>query len=191
MGIREEQYMQRKEQILQIALDEFVNKGYFGTSTREIAKIAGISSGLMFHYFASKQELYEFLIEVGCKEMTLSYTKDDHPIDVFERQLIQTLDLVIANPFAAKMFVFMGDASYNAAKISKKAGDMLAQHDIIKQSVPLIKKGQKMGVIRQGNPQVLSIAFWCSLQGIAESIAVNHNSTAPKPEWILDIIRKK
>ena len=141
MGVREEQYQQRKEQLLQIALEEFINKGYFGTSTREIAKIAGISSGLMFHYFASKQELYEFLVEVGCSEMMLEYKDEDDPLTVFESHLSQTLQMISTNPFVGRMFVFMGDASYNAGKISQKAGEMIAQHNIIEQSIPLIMKG--------------------------------------------------
>ncbi len=191
MGIREEQYQQRKEQILQIALEEFINKGYFGTSTREIAKIAGISSGLMFHYFSSKQELYEFLVEVGCSEMTLEYTDEDDPLALLESRLSQTLQLISTNPFVGKMFVFMGDASYNAARISPKAGEMIAQHNVIEQSVPLIKRGQEQGQIREGDPKVLSIAFWCALQGIAESITLSSDMLVPKTEWIMDILRSK
>ena len=42
----------RKKQLLQVALDVFIEKGYYGTSTREIARRAGVSSGLLFHYCA-------------------------------------------------------------------------------------------------------------------------------------------
>lgn len=191
MGIREEQHKQRKSQLLQIALDEFVAKGYYGTSTREISKIAGISSGLMFRYFDSKQTLYEALIEIGCGGITLKDAHGNSPIQILEKHMVQMLEMLKENPFVAKMFVFMGDASYNAARISKKAGEMMAQHDIIRQSIPLIKKGQKLGEIRAGNPHILSIAFWCSLQGIAESIALHSDTLVPKAEWILDILRNR
>ena len=188
---RDEQKEYRRQQILQIALDQFISKGFYGTSTREIAKIAGVSSGLMFHYFDSKVRLYEALIELGCSKMVLTPRHDLGPIKIFEQQARELLQLITNNPFAAKMFVFMGYAVYNAAQISQKAGNLLARHDITSQSVPLIRKGQELGEIRLGNPLALSIAFWCSIQGIAEAIALDENSPVPKAEWILDILRKE
>ncbi len=191
MNKRDEQKEYRRQQILQIALEQFISKGYYGTSTREIAKIAGVSSGLMFHYFDSKARLYEALIELGCSKMVLTPRHDLSPIKMFEQQAKELLQLISNNQFAAKMFVFMGYAVYNAAQISQKAGDLLARHDITSQSVPLIRKGQELGEIRSGNPLALSIAFWCSIQGIAEAIALDENSPVPKAEWILDILRKE
>ncbi len=191
MNKRDEQKEYRKQQILQIALEQFISKGFYGASTREISKIAGVSSGLLFHYFDSKESLYETLIEIGCSKMVLTPRQDISPIKVFEQQAQDLLQLITSNPFAAKMFVFMGYAVYNAAQISQKAGDLLARHDITSQSVPLIQKGQELGEIRSGNPLALSIAFWCSIQGIAEAIALNQNSPIPEAEWILDILKKK
>ncbi len=188
---RDEQKEHRRWQILQIALDQFISKGFYGTSTREIAKIAGISSGLMFHYFDSKVRLYEALIEIGCSKMGFAPREDISPIKIFEQQAKELLQLITSNPFAAKMFVFMGYAVYNSAQISQKAGELLARHDITSQSVPLIRKGQELGEIRSGNPLALSIAFWCSIQGIAEAIALDQDSPVPKAEWILDILRKE
>lgn len=190
MGNRDKEREKRQWQILQIALDQFIIKGYYGTSTREICKIAGVSSGLVFHYFDSKEALYEALIEIGCNKMVLIPQKNISPLKIFEKHVQDLFQLITDNPFAAKMFVFMGFAVYNAAQISQKAGELLAQHDIINQSVPLIEKGQELGEIRSGNPLALSISFWCSIQGIAEAIALNPNNPTPDAKWILDILKK-
>lgn len=191
MGKRAEQHEYRRQQLLQVALDQFITKGFYGTSTREISRIAGISSGLMFNYFESKKSLFETLVKIGCDKMILETSSECSPLEIFERQIQSLLQMLEGNPSAAKMFVFMGYASYNAAKISQKAGDLLAQHDIIRQSVPLIQEGQKLGEIRQGNPYALSIALWCSVQGIAEQIALNANSPIPQAVWITDMLRSK
>lgn len=191
MGTRDKEREYRHQQILEIALDQFISKGFYGTSTREICKIANISSGLLFHYFDSKEALYEALIEIGCSKLVLIPQQNISPIKVFEQQVQGAFHLIANNSFSAKMFVFMGYAIYNAAQISKKAGDLLAQHDIINQSVPLIEKGQELGEIRSGDPLALSISFWCSIQGIAEAIALNQNRPIPKAEWILDILKKE
>ena len=189
MGKRDEQKEYRRLQILQIALEQFIKKGFHGTSTREISKIAGVSSGLMFHYFDSKEALYEAIIESACGQMTLEYSEDDSPIQIFEEKLKGALQMVSEHPVAAKVFLFMSSAAYNAADISPKAAETLARHDIVKQSIPLIEKGQKLGEIRSGNPHALSISFWCAIQGIAEELALNPNNPMPESDWIMDIIR--
>lgn len=43
--------------VLESALALFARHGYAHTSTRRIAQDAGISTGLMYHYFASKESL--------------------------------------------------------------------------------------------------------------------------------------
>lgn len=191
MRTREQHNEWRRKQILQIALDEFIAKGYHGASTREICKKADVSSGLMFHYFDSKQTLYEALIEIGCEGMTLECEHEDSPIQSLGRMLSETLLMITTQPFAARMFVFMGSATYNAAQISPRAGEMLALHDITRQSIPLIEKGQSLGEIRRGDAHALSVAFWCSIQGIAEAIALAPETPCPDAEWVLDILRNR
>lgn len=69
---------QRRDAILNAALKEFALKGFDNASTNVIAKEAGISKALMFHYINSKQELftlvYDYFTELLDKEY---YTKMD------------------------------------------------------------------------------------------------------------------
>jgi AcrR family transcriptional regulator len=58
--IDSEQY--RKE-ILRQCFDLFADKGYTNVTTRELSKELGISTGAMYHYFPSKQVLFEQLVE--------------------------------------------------------------------------------------------------------------------------------
>lgn len=53
----------RKDAILNAALKEFSSQGYDSASTNVIAKEAGISKALMFHYVSSKQELFLFVYD--------------------------------------------------------------------------------------------------------------------------------
>ena len=50
-------------------------KGYRDASTDVIVKEAGISKGLLFHYFTSKQGLYEFICDYSTKYMILELTR--------------------------------------------------------------------------------------------------------------------
>jgi AcrR family transcriptional regulator len=56
--IREE----RRKSILDVALKLFANKGYESTSIAQIAKEAGISKGLIYTYFESKEALLKSLV---------------------------------------------------------------------------------------------------------------------------------
>src|SRR5215203_7262273 len=54
---RQLQAAARREQILRTALKLFAAQGFDATSTRQIAKEAGIAEGLIFHYFPTKASL--------------------------------------------------------------------------------------------------------------------------------------
>ena len=48
----------RKTKLFNSALKEFVSEGYDKASTNIIAKNAGLSKALMFHYIESKEKLF-------------------------------------------------------------------------------------------------------------------------------------
>ncbi|ABS60058.1 TetR/AcrR family transcriptional regulator [Fervidobacterium nodosum] len=59
----------KKDLILKIALEEFANYGFVAASTNRIAKKAGISKGLIFKYFKSKEKLYFSVFEQLISEL--------------------------------------------------------------------------------------------------------------------------
>lgn len=189
MTKKEEQHEMRKWQILDIALNHFIRYGFYGTSTRKIAQEAGISSGLMFHYFPNKLALYETLVEIGCEPMAMDDGEDESPLLFFEKQVDWFLSVATQNSFASRMFVFMGLVAINAKDVSERAAQMMKEHDIELMSVPYIEKGQELGVIRQGDPLSLSVMFYSSIQGFAETLVVRNNLKLPDKEWFLSIIK--
>ena len=54
---------QRREQIIETAADLFSHKGFRGTTTREIARSIGASEATVFKHFATKEALYDAIIE--------------------------------------------------------------------------------------------------------------------------------
>lgn len=53
---------------MQAALQEFGNHGYESTSIAHIAKMAGVSKGLLYNYFESKENLLQEIIFNAIKE---------------------------------------------------------------------------------------------------------------------------
>ena len=191
MGIRQEQKEKKRQEILMAGLDLFIHKGYKATKISDIAKAVGMSTGLLFHYFNSKENLYEELIKIGISgPMSVMPPLDAEPIEFLENAARQILHFINAEPFVAKMFVLMKQANYSDG-VPQSVKDMGVKFDIIEPTVSLMQKGQQAGTIREGNPYALAIAFWTSIQGIAEAIALYPDSPCPDSEWLIDIIRRK
>jgi len=53
----------RRLQILRVAVSLFSQRGFGGTTTKEIAQAAGVSEAMVFRHFATKQELYSAILD--------------------------------------------------------------------------------------------------------------------------------
>lgn len=53
----------RRDDILQASLHLFAERGFHGTSIRDIAREADLTEGLIYHYFSSKRDLFRAIIE--------------------------------------------------------------------------------------------------------------------------------
>ena len=78
---------EKKERIINAALDEIAKKGFKKASTNAIVKQAGISKGMLFYYFGSKEELFDFLCEY-----TIEFAKQEF-MGKFSNQL-KTRDFI-------------------------------------------------------------------------------------------------
>ncbi len=56
----------RQEKILEVGIEEFSNNGFENANINVIAKKSGISIGLMYKYFATKEDLFLTCIARGC-----------------------------------------------------------------------------------------------------------------------------
>ena len=60
---------EKRDRILNAAIEEFANFPYEKASTNHIVAKAGISKGLLFHYFGNKKELYQQLVSFVIEKM--------------------------------------------------------------------------------------------------------------------------
>lgn len=90
---------EKQQLIMEVALRLFANEGFHATSIAKIAKEAGISKGLLYNYFNSKEELFKQLIDKHTKHiLTLLDPNNDKKITNEE-----------ANSFFDKLFVLLVD----------------------------------------------------------------------------------
>ena len=53
----------RRNQIIEVAAELFSQKGFRGTTTKEIADRAGVSEAIIFRHFATKDDLYAAILD--------------------------------------------------------------------------------------------------------------------------------
>jgi AcrR family transcriptional regulator len=67
---------EKRTLIMDVALVHFANEGYFKTSINHISRHAGISKGLMYNYFAGKEELLIAIINRSIEEISQYFDPD-------------------------------------------------------------------------------------------------------------------
>ena len=188
---RIEQKEAKKMKIIQAALDLFVERGYYGTKTSQISRRAGISEGLLFHYFPTKEILLEELVNIGLEGMRMPMlVKAENGLDFFYQFTKMLFLEVEKNPYIAKMFVFMGHV-VQAEDIPEKIRQLAASVDTIVFCQSWVEAGQKDGSIREGNAKSLSNMYWCALHGIMEQYAFRPEMLLPESEWITGMMRNE
>ena len=76
---------EKQDRMINAALKVFGMRGYQFASTDDIVREAGISKGLLFHYFGSKLGLYSFVYDYSVRFMSLELKAavDDNETDFF------------------------------------------------------------------------------------------------------------
>ncbi|MCY7830498.1 TetR/AcrR family transcriptional regulator [Bacillus spizizenii] len=119
-----ERSAQRKEKLIDTALELFSSRGYNGTTVKEIAKEAGVTDGLIYHYFSSKEELlhailakHNFLEDV---QRILDF-HDELPVDETLHRLGDRLFELMVNKSSFVIMVF-GESQRNQIMAEKLKG---------------------------------------------------------------------
>ncbi len=186
---RKEQKEARRIQIIQATLDLFVERGYYGTKTSQISKKAGISEGLLFHYFPTKEILLEELVNIGLEGMRMPMQiQAENGLDFFYQFTKMLFLQVEKNTFIAKMFVFMAVVA-QAEDIPGKLRKLAASVDTIAFCQNWVEAGQQDGSIREGDAMSLSNMYWCAIHGIMGQYALRPEIPLPEPIWIVGMLQ--
>jgi AcrR family transcriptional regulator len=97
----------RRNQIMETALELFANEGYFTTSISRISQKANISKGLMYNYFASKEDLVIAIIDRGRQLLMESFDADHDGVlspDEFQYHVEENFKLLNDYPDYWKLY---------------------------------------------------------------------------------------
>jgi len=153
----------RRLQILRVAMRLFSQRGFRGTTTKEIALTAGVSEAMVFRHFATKEELYSAILDhKACVHDTMEplqvvaaavAAKDDRA--VFEGLALDALNQHDCDPEFHRLLLHSALEGHELAqmfweKFVKRVYRTLRGY---------IRERQREGAMKQVEPLVIVRAF--------------------------------
>ena len=162
---------ERKDTILRSALNLFVLKGYDAVNLDEVTKDAHCSHGLLYHYYKSKEELYQGVIEhivyPSCKKMVECVNFDQKAKFVIH-DLLDTVLKVLKSPNdekAKELYLLLNIHLQKSLKVVKKNEQ---GHTFIYSTIEdLINRGKLEGDFNDYSSAELCISILSLIKGIA------------------------
>lgn len=146
--------LSRDEEILKIAAEVVWRKGFSGTKLSDIAEAAGIVKGSLYHYFDSKEEIYERLIANvrGVFEVDLEIVADGPAAERLDRFIRSRIAMILRHPLEVALLV------RDLVRMKGPAGDWAreAPKNYYATLRHLIIQGQKEGSFRAVDPDVVA-----------------------------------
>ena len=153
---------QTRAAIMNAALDLFSQKGFFGTSLRDIATVVGVRESALYNYFSSKEQLFEALITAASEErLELLHELTEGPVDDVRRLLetivLKTLD-TFRQPRQEQLFrILMADGIRLTRDGRLNVMERLTAGQVLMRQ--LFERLIREGHLRATDPDVLMLAF--------------------------------
>lgn len=178
-----------KEKIITAGLQLFSYKGLAATNIQDIATLAGISTGLMYHYYKSKEELFTELVETivdsGAESTRLIFNSDSSPAEKIETFSKEVIDSIAESDHLSQFYLLMihyvlvVDTPEKTSLIREKG---LAPLESVKHT---IIEGQALGEIKPGDPDEMVVLYFAAIQGLAISkLAMGDGFVLPSPDLL-------
>ncbi len=152
--------VERKRQIVKVATALFVKKGFKGTTTREIARMAGISEAVIFKHFSKKEVLYKAIIDSKCDDSQGEYRlmnaiKGKSGKDVFLGIATYLISEHQRDPALLRLLLFSALEKQRLSEMFVKSRGF----EVIGFLEERIKELIKAGEVRKLDPKVAARAF--------------------------------
>jgi AcrR family transcriptional regulator len=184
-----------KEKIISAGLQLFSTRGLAATSIQDIANLAGISMGLMYHYYKSKEDLFTELVETAvgsaAESTRVIFNSDRSPAEKIRLFSKEVIDSIAGSDQLSQLFLLMIhyllviDLPEKASRIQELG---FAPLNHLKRT---IFEGQALGEIRPGNPDEMVVMYYASIQGLAISRkTMGDRFVLPNPDFLNGLLLK-
>lgn len=183
----------RREDILAAARVVFARKGLSAAKISDVATAAGLSHGLVYHYFESKEAMYADLVEAVFARVTVDLARLERakgsPLARIRAFIQQRLDRIRTEP---EMFGLVMQACLHPDAIPASTRATLETFAVrcMTAMTRAIRQGQARGELVAGDPAELASALFALVNGLAmfQSVEMDVPRVVPNVDMILGLI---
>jgi AcrR family transcriptional regulator len=179
--------------ITRAALEVFAEYGYHGATMNQIMQVSGLSKGLVYHYFPSKEKIFFHLVDTAL-EISRNTWMDalDSPGTAWEKieRLSENVVKIAFTDESSLYSLIMVQATTQGKSIPGLL-EHIYQHLAYYNELPLlIVEAQKSGEATQGDPELLFLAYVALVQGFTLFL-LNDDEMKKKitPEILTSVLR--
>jgi len=184
------------QKITDAAMQVFAGHGYHGTTMKQIAKATGLSHGLVYYYFPSKEDLFRHLVDVALDASNATLAMADDVQGTAWEKLEHLSAVIVREAFkgtASLYFIVMIQAMTQGKSIEGLM-DHIQQRSAVHYGtlVPLVMQAQESGDATAGDPVVLTATYFALVQGLALLVS-QEPEMADKitPEMLTNVLRSQ
>lgn len=185
-----------REKIHSAAMQLFVHQGFGSTNVQDIADTAGISIGLLYRHYKTKDQLFNELVSFaveGLKRNVTLFESDQTPKTLLTRFVEEVYNDMISGEELAHLLILIHQSLLaGAATASKQHEEILEINTrLMDSTVQLIRKGQELGEFRPGDAREMATLFYGSIQGLAQiKILLKSSFIMPSPSILMAFLFK-
>ena len=144
-----------KRKIFETSMKLFAEKGYENTSIEEITATVGVAKGTLYYHFASKEEIFNFLVSEGVKllqnSVDIKTSKYHNYIDKIKAIVLIQIKIVAKyeNIITIILSQFWGTEQRN-----KKCQNLV--YEYIGQIEKIVQEGIEKGEIKEGDTRAIA-----------------------------------
>jgi len=163
---------EKREQILQVAIDEFAENDYDNVSVSRIVARAGIAKGSFYQYFADKEDLYAYVLgllaEAKTQFLSLDQPDPQH-IGIFA-YLRWTIEVGLAFTLTYPKLTQIGVRALNARRFPK-AFDSQVRSATLAFYQQLVAIGKAQGdIVQEIDSELAAVIFEAILDKVGRHI---------------------
>ncbi len=183
------------EKITRAALKVFSEYGYHGATMQHIMQVSGLSKGLVYHYFPSKEKVFLYLVDSALEISRNTWRDALEPPGTAWEKIERLSDKLVKTAFtdeASLYYLIMVQAMTQETGIPGLMEHIQERSAHFEELVKHIIEAQISGEAAQGDPEVLSTMYFAVFQGF--TLFLLHNDGLKRkitPEVFTDLLRAR
>ncbi len=179
-----------KDQILEAAMKVFVKNGYAQTRMEDIAEVAGLSKGAIYHHYESKKELFLSLIDYWEEYFFFKVFFNKNSSSKKAEELLKDITNDIVETFKERKYILLAELEFwslanHDEDIRIKTATLYVK--LLKLIKTIINKGIRENDFKKLNVDVAALSVMTALQGVIW-FSIFQDSKITAEEYLNDVI---